>query len=129
MRSVALIIQNLMRLLAVVLLVLGFMFWSRHGFSLLLLHARLGVVAVALLWALCLIGFRTGVKAGLVLTGLLWGFVLLWFGFQMYNGGFRSLFPGGSYEVARVLHFFISVGAVGLAEVIGKRIRLIKSRS
>jgi hypothetical protein len=123
MRLAAAVIQNVVRLLALVLLVLGFMFWFHRGYDYVPLHMGVGIVLVVMLWALSAIGFSTRVKPGLVWAGLLWGLVVLWFGMEMRTGRFVALFPGHLYELARVLHFLIGLAAIGLAEALGKRIK------
>lgn len=123
MRLATLVIQNVLRLLAVLLLVLGFMFWSHRGAQFVPLHMGSGVVLVVLLWTLSVMGLMAGVRPALVIAGLLWGILVLWWGFNMH-GLFLSMFPGAKYEIARVFHFLIGLGAIGMGEVLGKRIKL-----
>lgn len=124
MRTAVIAIQNLIRLLAVLVLILGFIFWSRHGYGYVPLHVAAAVAIIVLLFLLCGLGFAARLKPGLIMGGVVWGILVLWFGFSMKNGQFAPVFPGHSYEAVRVIHFFLGLGAVGVAEAIAKRIKL-----
>jgi hypothetical protein len=112
------LIQSAIRVLGLMLLVLGFMFWSGRSFELVPVHMRLGEILVSLLWVLAAMGLRAGVKPGLVLGAMLYGVVVVAFGMRM-----GTFLPGRAHEVIRVLHFLIGLGAIGLAESIGVRMR------
>jgi hypothetical protein len=112
------LIQSAIRVLGLILLVLGFMFWSGRSLELVPVHMRLGEILVSLLWILAAMGLRAGVKPGLVLGAMLYGVVVVAFGMRM-----GTLLPGRAHEVIRVLHFLIGLGAIGLAESIGVRMR------
>ncbi len=122
MRLATLVIQNVFRLLSLLVLILGFMFWAHRGYDYVPLHMGAAIALVVLLWCLSIIGFATRVKAGLVLAGLLWGVLVLWWGFSMH-GLFPRIFPGSKYEIARVVHFLIGLAAIGMGEALGKRIK------
>jgi len=112
------LIQSAIRVLGLILLVLGFMFWSGRSLELVPVHMRLGEILVSLLWILAAMGLRAGVKPGLVLGAILYGVVVVAFGMRM-----GTFLPGRAHEVIRVLHFLIGLGAIGLAESIGVRMR------
>jgi hypothetical protein len=112
------LIQSAIRVLGLILLVLGFMFWSGRSFELVPVHMRLGEILVSLLWILAAMGLRAGVRPGLVLGAMLYGVVVVAFGMRM-----GTFLPGRAHEVIRVLHFLIGLGAIGLAESIGVRMR------
>lgn len=118
MKSLTIVLQNLGRLLGLTLLILGFLFWSHHSYSLVPLHMGLGVGFVILLWAIAVLGMRAGVSSGLVIFALLWGLLVIGFGMTM-----GRLLPGSAHEAIRVLHFLIGLGAIGLLESIGARIK------
>ena len=118
MKTAAVIVQYAVRLLGLALIVLGFLFWSRAAFSLIPLHMRLGETLVALLWILAILAIRAKARAGLIAAAILWGLVVVAFGMTM--GGFL---PGRAHEVIRVAHFLIGLGAIGLAESLGARIK------
>ena len=112
------IIQNAVRVLGLILLVLGFMFWSGHSFEYIPVHMRLGEILVTLLWIIAAMGLRAGVKAGLVLGAMFYGLIVVAFAFRM-----GTLLPGGAHEVIRVVHLLLGVGAIGLVEMIGAKIK------
>lgn len=112
------IIQNAVRVLGLILLVLGFMFWTGHSFDLIPVHMRLGEILVALLWIIAAMGLRAGVKPGMVLGAMFYGLIVVAFGMRM--GG---LLPGGAHEVIRIVHFLFGLGAMGLVEMIGAKIK------
>jgi hypothetical protein len=118
MKTTVLILQNVVRLLALALVGLGIQFWMGRSLELLPVHMRMGEVLIALLWILAAMGLRAGVKAGLVFGAI--GYGLLAFVFAMTMG---RLLPGGAHVVIRVVHLLIGLGAVGLAESIGARIK------
>lgn len=112
------LIQSAIRVLSLFMLVLGFMFWSGRSLEMVPVHMRLGEILVSLLWILAAMGLRAGVKPGLVLGAMLYGVIVVAFGLRM-----GTLLPGRAHEAIRILHFLIGLGAIGLAESIGVRIR------
>ena len=118
MKIATMVIQNAVRVLGLILLVLGFMFWSGHSFDLIPVHMRLGEILVGLLWIIAVMGLRAGVKPGLVLGAIFYGLIVV--GFAMRMG---SLLPGGAHEVIRVVHFLFGLGAIGMVEMIGAKIK------
>ena len=118
MRILTVIIQNAVRLIGLILLALGFSFWTGHAFQFVSLHMNLGVALVVLLWALAGIGIAAKVKPGLVVAAILWGLLTVLFGMTM-----GRMLPGRAHEVIRVAHFLIGLGAIGLAESLGARIK------
>jgi len=118
MKIANIVIQNVVRILGVILLVLGFLFWSGHHFDLIPVHMRLGEILVTLLWIIAAMGMRAGVKPGLVLGAMFYGLIVVAFAFRM--GG---LLPGAAHEVIRIVHFLFGLGAIGLVEMIGAKIK------
>jgi hypothetical protein len=118
MKIATMVIQNVVRILGLILLVLGFMFWTKHSFEYVPVHKLLGEILVSLLWIIAAMGLRAGVKPGLVLGGMFYGLIVVAFAFRM--GG---LLPGGAHEVIRIVHFLFGVGAIGLVEMIGAKIK------
>lgn len=119
MKTATLILQNLVRLLGLILLGLGIQFWMGRGFQYVRWHMRLGELLIVLLWILAWIGLRAGVRQRLVLIAIVYGFIV--FLFAMNMGG---LLPGRAHEAIRVIHFLLGLGAIGFAEALGKRIKL-----
>ncbi len=118
MKTATVIVQSAVRLLGLVLIVLGFLFWSRTALSFIPLHMRLGETLAALLWMLAVLGIRAKVPPGLIAAAILWGLVVVGFGMTM--GGFL---PGRAHEIVRVAHFLIGLGAIGFSESLAARIK------
>jgi len=118
MRVAALVIQNAVRVLGLILLLLGFLFWSGHSLRFVPAHMRIGEVLIGLLWILAGIGLRKGVPPGLVLGGMFYGVIVLAFAFRM-----GSFLPGEAHEIIRVVHLLLGLGAIGMVEMIGGRIK------
>jgi hypothetical protein len=118
MKIATMVIQNAVRVLGLILLVLGFMFWSGHSFEYVQLHMRLGEILVSLLWIIAAMGLRAGVKPMMVLGAMFYGLIVVAFAMRM-----GSLLPGGAHEVIRVVHFLFGLGAIGLVEMIGAKIK------
>jgi len=70
MKIATIVIQNVVRILGLILLVLGFVFWSGRHLDLIPVHMRLGEILVSLLWIIAAMGMRAGVKPGLVLGAI-----------------------------------------------------------
>ena len=117
-KSTTLILQNAVRIVGTVLIVLGFLFWTGHAFGLVRLHIDLGLVLVALLWILSLIGARARLPWALVGVSIASGVLVVAFGMSM-----GRILPGRSHELVRVLHFFIGLVAIGLSESLALRIK------
>lgn len=118
MRVLAIVVQNLIRLIFLILLVLGIMFWTGKAFNLVVVHMRLGESLVALLWILAIFGMVSRVTPFLTLGAVIWGVLVVLFGMNM-----GSMLPGPAHEAIRVIHLLIGLVAIGLAEMIGARIK------
>ena len=118
MKNAVNLLQYAVRLLALLQVALGFQFWSGRSFGLMPVHMRMGEALIVLLWILAGIGLWAGVKPGLVIGAIVYGFLTLAFAMNM-----GQLLPGGAHEVIRVLHLLIGLGAVGLTEILAARIK------
>ena len=112
------ILQNAIRILGVVLIVLGFLFWTGHALELVRFHMSLGFALVVLLWILAGIGTRAGLQPWVLISASLWGLLVIVFGMTM-----GTLLPGRSHKLIRVLHFLIGLGAIALSESVAARIK------
>lgn len=118
MRTATIVLQNAVRVLGVLLIVLGFLFWTGHSYSLVPLHMGCGEALVLLLWVLAILAARAGVKKALVIAAILWGLLVILFGFTM-----GRLLPGPAHEMIRVLHFLIGLMAIAFSESLSVRIK------
>src|ERR1700676_4362767 len=99
MKNAVSVVQYAVRLLALLLVALGFQFWSGRSFGLLPVHMRMGEVLIALLCILAGIGLRAGIKPGMAIGAIVYGFLVFAFAMNM-----AKLLPGGAHEVIRLLH-------------------------
>jgi hypothetical protein len=118
MKSALTVLQIGILLDAVVLVVLGILFWTGNALTLIPLHMLLGLLFVLGLWIMAVLGLKAGVPRGLVVVAIVWGLVVVWFGLNQ-----DSLVPGDLHWLIRVLHLLVGVAAVGLAEALAGRAR------
>lgn len=109
----------LMRVLFLVNLVLGILFWSgNEPGGLVLLHMLVGIAFVALLWVVGTIAaLRTG-NIGLQIGTFLVGLIIAIVGLSQ-----QQILAGPSHWIVRVLHLLLAVIGIGLAEMCGARVR------
>jgi hypothetical protein len=103
--------------LVILLPLLGLLFWTRHALSLLPLHMAAGLVLVLGLWILAALGARRGVPGWLVAVAACWGVLVITLGVTQMR-----LLPGSFHWVVRVAHLLVGIGAVWLAERIGRHL-------
>lgn len=118
MKTTATALQMLIRLSGVILIILGGLFWSHSALQWMGLHMILGFVLVLALWVLALLGTRARVSTGMVGVALVWGLLVVIVGVKQ-----ASLLPGPSHWVIQVVHLILGLGAMGLGEVLGARIK------
>jgi hypothetical protein len=102
------------RLIAVVQLALGVLFWTGHAESLVIVHTAVGLLLVVVLWIAAGLGIRAGAPSGLVLLALVWSVGMPLFGLTQ-----ASLLPNAAHPVIQVLHLLVGLAAVGLVETLG----------
>lgn len=121
MRTATLVLQNLIRVLGVLLIILGILFWTRLDYTeaLVQLHMQLGVVLVIALWILAGIALRAHLRLSLIIRSALWGFVVAAFGMSLR----RLLGTGSNAELYRVVHLILGLYAISLAEILAAGIK------
>lgn len=111
MRTATTIIRMLIRLLGLIMIVLGLLFWMGTALNLIGLHMLLGMALVLLLWTLAILAARSGVSLGLVGLGIAWGVIVVALGMTQ-----TRLLPGDFHWVIKLLHLLVGIGAIGIAE-------------
>jgi hypothetical protein len=111
MRTATMVIGMLIRLLGLVMIVLGLLFWSGNALNFIGLHMLLGMVLVLLLWVQAILAARSGVSLGLVALGIVWGIIVVALGMTQ-----SRLLPGDAHWVIKLLHLLVGIGAIGIAE-------------
>jgi hypothetical protein len=112
------IVQQLVRLLFVVQLVLGLCFWAGKITGLIPVHISLGMIFVLLLWILGVVGFMARIGAGLPLLLIVTGVVVAAVGMVQ-----RSIMVGDQHWVIRVLHLVLVMITMPMAERLAARIK------
>ena len=107
------ILSALIGILGLVQIVVGVPLWMGHAKSLTGLHMILGIVFVAAMWVMCVIGFRARM-GGLSALTLVWSFVVVGLGMAQ-----MQLLPGPGHWVIRVAHLLVGLIALALAGRIG----------
>ncbi|MDQ2710838.1 MAG: hypothetical protein M3Y24_01160 [Acidobacteriota bacterium] len=110
------VLRWIIRLLFVVSLILGIMLWTGNGYTYLKLHMWLGFIISFALLLLAIIGFVARIRPVLPLVTLIWAVLLPVLGIAQLR-----IVPGPNHWTIQVLHVIIGIGAIGLAEVLGKR--------
>ena len=110
------VLRWIVRLVFIVSLVLGVMLWTGNGAAYLRLHMWLGFIITFALLLLVIIGFVARIRPVLPLIALVWAVALPVLGIAQLH-----IVPGPNHWTIQVLHVIIGIGAIGLAEVLGKR--------
>ena len=118
MRTIILIAQMLMRLVAATMVILALLLWSGNALNLLQVHMLLGLLLVLLLWSFAVLALRAGVEPWLVALGVVWGLVVPALGVTQ-----ARLLPGSLHWVIQVLHLVVGLTAIGLADVLANLAR------
>src|SRR6187200_1135196 len=104
MRTATTIIQMAIRLIGVIMIVLGLLFWTGNALNLIGLHMLIGMLLVLLLWALAIMAARSGIGLGLVALGIVWGLIVVALGMTQ-----NQLLPGNFHWVIKVLHLLVGI--------------------
>ena len=117
MATAMLVTQALIGLAGLVLIALGLGFWVGHGLNLVPLHEQLGIFIVLLLWVVAGIGFAYGVNRVRLAIAVVWGLVVIGFGFSQIG-----ILVGDLHWIVRVLHLLVGLVALWLASNIAKQV-------
>lgn len=104
-------VQWLIRVLGVILIVLGLLFWTGQALPLIPVHMLLGLVFAISLWTLAFLAARARVNSSLVLSTVLWGLLVLFLGVTQ-----TRLLTGQIHWLIQILHLLVGLGAIGQAE-------------
>jgi hypothetical protein len=116
MRSTVTALQMGIRVLGVVQLVLGIIFWTGNALGLVDLHQFLGILLVLGLWTQAALAHRAGVPGGLVAGAAVYGLLVPVVGLTQ-----RDVLPGGAHWVIQVIHLLLGLGLLALAENLATR--------
>jgi hypothetical protein len=113
-------LQNSVRGLGSLMLVLGLLVWTENFDILVPIHILLGLLLVITLLALAYVAARASVPLGPVILVVAWTLVMLVIGLTQEN-----TFPDPStfHWVIQVVHLLIGVGAIGMGEMLRSRMK------
>jgi hypothetical protein len=118
MRTATTIIQIVIRVLGLILIVLGLLFWTGNALTFIGLHMLIGMTLVLLIWALAIMAARSGAGLGLMTLGLVWGLIVVALGMTQ-----TRLLPGDFHWVIKALHLLVGIAALGIAERLADAIK------
>jgi hypothetical protein len=118
MKTAVTILGMIARVLGLVMIVLGLLFWFNIAKNLVGIHMLVGMMIVVLLWVFSIIGAFRGAHWGRVVFGIIWGFVVIWLGMTQ-----TGLLPGSLHWVIQVLHLAVGLVALAQIETFGRIIR------
>jgi hypothetical protein len=116
-KYIVLIARSLTGLSGIALLVLGILFWTGHGLSLLSLHMLLGTLFVICLWVLAALGFVTRGARGFAFLVLIWSLIVPALGVSQVR-----LLPGSDHWVIQTAHLLVGIIAMGLGHALARRV-------
>ena len=109
-------IQMGIRVLGVLQLVLGILFWTGNALGLVDLHQLIGILLVLALWTQAALAHRAGVPGGLVAGAAVLGLLVPIVGLTQ-----RELLPGSAHWVIQVIHLLLGIGLLATAENLATR--------
>lgn len=115
MSKAPLLIRIVMRASILILLVLGVSFWTGHALQLAPLHMAVGLVFVLGLWSIATLAALRGTPVGQVIGAVVLGLAVLALGATQ-----TRILPGSGHWIIQVLHLLLGMGAMGLAERLGR---------
>ena len=111
MRSTVTAVQMGIRVVWLVQLALGLLFWTGNATGLVDLHQLLGILLVLALWTQAVLAARAGVEARLVAVAAAWGLLVPIVGLTQ-----TSLLTGSLHWLVQVIHLLLGIGLIALAE-------------
>jgi hypothetical protein len=106
------------RVLGIIQIILGLLFWAGYALGLVNLHMGIGILFVISLWVLCGVAIKAHVSGGFIALGVIWGIIVVWLGMAQ-----TTMMVGSTHWVIRVLHLLVGLAAMGIGENMAKRIK------
>lgn len=111
--------QWTVRTAGLIALVLGLIIWVGAPGALYPLHMLVGVILVAGLWVLAVLGLRAGTGPVLPAVAIAWGILTVIFGLNQVQ-----VLPDNQ-TLVEVAHLLVGIVAIGIGEALGARIRRV----
>jgi hypothetical protein len=116
LRSAVTALQMVIRVLGVIQIALGLLFWTGNALGLVDLHMLNGIVIVLLLWVMAGLAAVARVQPALVAGAFVWGLIVVALGLNQ-----TDLLPGSFHWVIQVIHLLVGLVALGLADTLAAR--------
>lgn len=115
--------QWVLRISAIIVLVLGILFWINvinpdTNRGIVLVHMLFGILVVIALWTLGIAQGMRGGSFGLAFATFVWGLLTLAIGLFQQN---ILSDPSSPHWVIQVVHLILGLGAIGLGEMVAGR--------
>lgn len=107
-------LQMVIRIVGMLQLALGIVFWTGNADKLVVVHILLGLILTIALFMLTFRAYRAGVVRWLVILAAVWAVGLPVWGMLQ-----EKIFPESLFWIAQVLHLICGLGAIGLGEMLG----------
>jgi len=111
-------LQMTIRITALLELILGIVFWTGNAHALIRGHILIGGLLTLAMFVLIYQAYRAEISNLLVLFSAVWAF-----GLSVWGLAQDRIFPEAYLWLAQVLHLLCALGAIGLAEILGGKIR------
>lgn len=118
MKTLVNILDIFVRADAVVLIILGILFWVGAADGLIPVHMLLGIALVLALWILAGIAATAGVNRGLVALAFVWGLITPALGLTQ-----TRLLPFDGHWIIQILHLLVGLTAIALAQILARMTR------
>lgn len=118
MKPLLLTARVIIGLSGISLLILGLLFWTGRALSLLPVHMFLGMALVLGLWLVAILALRARLAKGLVVLVLIFSLIMPALGIKQ-----MQLLPGDLHWLIRLLHLLVGVAAIGLGQMLARRIK------
>lgn len=118
MKSAITAVQMLIRLTWLILIILGVLFWAGRSLNMLPVHIVVGLIFALLIWVLAFLAIRAKASPGLAGLNVVWAVVVLVLGMTQ-----NRLLVGDGHWIIQVLHLFVGIVAIGLAESLAAKIK------
>ncbi len=110
-------LQMAIRIIGMIQLVLGIIFWTGNADKFVIVHILLGLILTIALFMLTFRAYRAGVLRWLVILAAVWAVGLPAWGLLQ-----EKIFPESLTWLAQVLHLVCGLGAVGIGEMLAMHI-------
>ena len=115
--------QWVLRISAIIVLVLGILFWINvinpdTSGGIVLIHMLLGILVVIALWTIGIAQGLQGGSFGLAMATFVWGLLTLAIGLFQQK---ILTDPSSPHWIIQVIHLILGLGAIGLGEMVAGR--------